>query len=191
MYGAGNPQMAALGALGALGGTLRNLAMSPVRRWGQATMTHKIIAAGAGAGLAYYLHKKGMADVAVAVVGLGGAYATSMLMHSREVIQTPANGAVLPNGQQVAGSLPASQVQNMAAQAAAVMNGQSNGASNGMSGQWGALGPARGAPSAPVGSPQQSSPQQSSPQQQQVVGSPPASVPRQPSGGGSKWSALG
>jgi hypothetical protein len=198
MYGAGNPQMAALGALGALGGTLRDLAMSPVRRWGQASFTHKIIAAGAGAGLAYYLHKKGMADVAVAVVGLGGAYATSMLMHSREVVQTPANGAALPNGQPVAGALPAAQVQSMAEQAAAVMNGQSNGASNGLSGQWGALaapqGVSQGNPqsahqgvhSAPVGAQPQPQPQP------QPVGAPPTSAPSAPrSGGGSKWAALG
>jgi len=187
MYGAGNPQMAALGALGALGGTLRDLAMSPVRRWGQASFTHKIIAAGAGAGLAYYLHKKGMADVAVAVVGLGGAYATSMLMHSREVVQAPANGAALPNGQQAAGALPAAQVQDMAAQAAAVMNGQGNGASNGMGGQWGALAAPQGAAAAPVGAPPQPAPQP------RAVGAPPAPAPRQPSsgGGGSKWAALG
>lgn len=186
MYGAGNPQMAALGALGALGGTLRDLAMSPVRRWGQASVTHKIIAAGAGAGLAYFLHKKGMADAAVAVAGLGGAYATSMMMHSREIVGTPANGAALPNGQQAAGALPAAQVQNMAAQAQAVMNGQSNGSSNGMSGQWGALGPVKNNASQPVGAPPASAPQP------QPVGAPKAPAPRQSAaGGGSKWAALG
>jgi len=121
MYGAGNPQMAALGALGALGGTLRELAMSPVRRWGQASVMHKIIAAGAGAGLAYYLHKRGMHDVAVAAVGLGGAYAASALMHYPDVTRATGNGAALP-GAQPAGALPAAQVQDMAAQAQSVMN---------------------------------------------------------------------
>jgi len=77
----------------------------------------------------------------------------------------------------------------MAAQAAAVMNDQPNG--NGMSGQWGALGPAQGAkpagaPSAPVGAP---APQ---PPQPRAVGAPKTPAPRQSgSGGGSKWSALG
>ena len=183
MYGAGNPQMAALGALGALGGTLRDLAMAPVRRWGQASTTHKIIAAGAGAGLAYYLHKKGMADVAVALLGVGGAYATSALMHSRQVASNGANGAALTTAP-AAGALPPAQVQNMAAEAAAVMNNGSNG-SNGMSGsRWGSLAPAAAPPVTPVGSPPQ--------RPQQPVGAPAAPVgASQASGDGSKWALLG
>lgn len=180
MYGAGNPQMAALGALGALGGTLRELAMAPVRRWGQSSISHKVIAAGAGAGLAYYLHTRGMADVAVAVVGLGGAYATSALMHSRQVVPA-VNGSALSSAP-VAGALPPGQVQNMAEQAAAVM-GNGNG-SNGMSGsKWGSLASAA-PPAAPVGAPP-------APQKQQVVGAAPAVVGAPKASGGGKWDILG
>jgi hypothetical protein len=168
MYGAGNPQMAALGALGALGGTLRELAMSPVRRWGQASIMHKVIAAGAGAGLAYYLHKRGMHDVAVAVIGLGGAYAASAVMHYPEVARSTANGA-LPATQPVSGALPPAQVQSMAAQAQNVMNNA------------GAL-----APAAPGGA---------QPQEQQptVIGATPPQPQAQAAApmGSSKWALLG
>lgn len=177
MYGAGNPQMAALGALGALGGSLRDMAMAPVRNWSQASLSHKIIAAGAGAGLAYYFHKRGMGDVAVAALGVGGAYATSMLMHSRQMMNDPTNGP-LANGQ-TAGSLPAAQVQDMAAQANAVINGAGNGAGNG---QWSALGPASNGVA----------PQQPQAPQQPPVAAPAPQGPSSMTGvGGSKWSALG
>lgn len=175
--------MAALGALGVLGGTLREMAMAPVRRWVQTSTTHKIIAAGTGAGLAYYLHKKGMSDVAVALLGVGGAYATSALMHSPQVVSTGANGTSLP-GAPVAGALPPGQVQNMAEQAVAAMN---NG-SNGMSGsKWGAIAAQPLAPVASVGSPSQTT-------QRPVVGAPSEPVGADPSGGGSgtsKWALLG
>lgn len=176
MYGAGNPQMAALGALGALGGSLRELAMAPVRRWGQAGLFHKVLAAGAGAGLAYYLHKRGMADAAVAVVGLGGAYAASALMHYPKVMQN--GGAALVNGQPVAGALPAAHVDNMVAQAQAVMNG------NGTNG--GTLAPAGSAPVNPPANGVAGFPQQ----QAQVVGGqqPSSSASQNPN---SKWAALG
>lgn len=183
MYGAGNPQMAALGALGALGGSLRDLAMAPVRNWGQASISHKIIAAGAGAGLAYYFYQKGMSDIAVAALGVGGAYATSVLMHSRQMMGDQANGAQLPNGQ-TAGALPAGQVQNMAAQANAVINGSGNGASG--NGQWSALGPAENIPAPPAGA---SAPQ--APQQAPPVGAPAAGQSAMTGVGSSKWSALG
>ena len=176
MYGAGNPQMAALGALGALGGSLRDLAMSPVRNWGQTSLSHKIIAAGAGAGLAYYLHKQGMADVAVAAAGIGGAYATSMLMHYRQTMENQANGTLLANGQ-VAGALPAAQVQEMAAQADAIINGSGNGV-----GKWSALGPTVNNPASPVSSPPQS------PGQSAMVGAPASA---KTGVGGSQWAALG
>jgi len=149
-----------------------------------------MIAAGAGAGLAYYLHKKGMADVAVAVAGIGGAYATSMVMHSRQVVQQATNGAALPNGQ-VVGALPPAQIESMVAQANAVMNGGSGG--NGMSGgsRWGALGP--------VASPQQSQTRtRPHPQQTRPIGAPgPVSAPNtsgaSPQAGGvsGKWDLLG
>jgi len=173
MYGAGNPQMAALGALGALGGPLRELAMAPVRRWSQTSLFHKVIAAGAGAGLAYYLHTKGMADAAVAVAGLGGAYVTSAIMHYPKVVQN--GGSVLGSGQPVSGMLPAAHVENMVAQAYAVMNGGAAGAGQ-TSG--GALAPAGAVPA--------------SAQQQTVIG---AQTQQQPMGGApnpnSKWAALG
>jgi len=183
MYGAGNPQMAALGALGALGGSLRNMVMAPVSNWSQASLTHKIIAAGAGAGLAYYLHQRGMADVAVAAAGIGGAYATSMLMHYRQNMAAQANGGILPNGQPAAALSPA-HVQDMAAQAAAVMNSAGNG-SNGVVGvvndgsRWGALGPAASSV-APSQNPQPPS-----------VASPPVTTDAGTGVGESKWAALG
>lgn len=168
--------MAALGALGALGGSLRELAMAPVRRWGQAGFMHKVLAAGAGAGLAYYLHKKGMADVGVIAVGLGGAYAASALMHYPRVMQNSA--AALPSGQPVAGALPPGQVSNMAAQAQAVMNGRA--ATGGATGG-GALAPSGG------GAVQN--------QQQTVIGASEQTQQAQASSesmaGGSRWAALG
>lgn len=174
MYGAGNPQMAALGALGALGGSLRSTVMAPVSNWSQASLTHKIVAAGAGAGLAYYLHQKGMADVAVAAAGIGGAYATSMLMHYSRSMGTQ-SGAALPNGQSAA-ALPSEHVQNMTEQANAVIaaNGGQD-AANGV-GRWSALGPA----AKPGGVPQA--------QQQQPA--PPAPV-ASAGMGNTDWSALG
>lgn len=180
MYGAGNPQMAALGALGALGGSLREMAMAPVRRWGQTGFMHRVIAAGAGAGLAYYFHKKGMADVGVVAVGLGGAYAASALMHYPQVMQN--GGAALPGGQPSAGALPAGQVNNMTAQAQAMMNGNAAAAGGATAG--GSLAPAG---SDPV--------QNQQPMVGSMVGSsgqtPSANSTPMAGGGSSPWAALG
>ena len=71
-----------------------------------------------GAGTAYYLHKQGMADVAVAAAGIGAAYATSMVMHYPTVA-----GGQLPaaNGAAAAPALPPAadaQADAMAQQAA-------------------------------------------------------------------------
>ena len=176
--------MAALGALGALGGSLRELAMAPVKRWSQTTVFHKILAAGAGAGLAYYLHKRGMTDVAVAVVGLGGAYTASAIMHYPQVMQN-GGGSMLGNGQGISGMLPAGRVNDMVAQAQAVMNGNST--SGGIV-AGGAL-----AFAAPVGGQQQQQQQQQQqPQPQVVIGGQQqqqsmGAAPR----ANSKWSALG
>jgi hypothetical protein len=102
---------------------LTDVAKAPITRWRQSSTTHKVLAAGAGAGLAYYLHKRGMANAAVAVAGVAGAYAVSMVMHYPTVAQAPQNGAALPNGQTVAGALPPAQMQAMNQQAQAMMNG--------------------------------------------------------------------
>jgi hypothetical protein len=111
MYG--NP----MAGLAGLAQTLSQLVSAPVQRFGQSTTIHKVIAVGAGAGTAYYLHKKGLADAAVAAAGIGAAYATSMVMHYPQVAgaQVPAvaNGAVP--------ALPAPQADAMAEQAATVL----------------------------------------------------------------------
>jgi hypothetical protein len=113
MYG--NP----MAGLAGLAQTLSQLVSSPVQRFGQSTTIHKVIAVGAGAGTAYYLHKKGMADAAVAAAGIGAAYATSMAMHYPQVAAQPpavAAGAAPP-------ALPApnAQADAMAQQAANVL----------------------------------------------------------------------
>ena len=64
-----------------------------------------------------------MANAAVAVAGVAGAYAASMIMHYPTVAQAPQNGATLPNGHTVAGALPPAQMQAMNQQAQAMMNG--------------------------------------------------------------------
>lgn len=87
-----------------MGGGLTEVLRAPISRWSQASPIHKILSAGAGAGLAYYLHQKGMADAAVAVAGVAGAYATSVALHYPVVSQQP---AALPPQQPVAnGALP-------------------------------------------------------------------------------------
>lgn len=95
----GNPlaALAGLSGLAGMSGVLNDLAKAPITKWSQAGLLHKVIAAGAGAGLAYYLHTRGMADTAVAVAGVGGAYVTSMVLHypsiARQTAGAPANGA--------------------------------------------------------------------------------------------------
>lgn len=108
MQGVANP-LAALAGLSGLSGVLNDVAKAPITRWNQSSMLHKIIAAGAGAGLAYYLHTKGMADGAVAVAGVAGAYATSMLMHYPAVARQAMAGAGAPGAQ----ALPPAQVAAM------------------------------------------------------------------------------
>jgi hypothetical protein len=117
MYGqAPNP----LAGIAQLGTQLTSIAMSPLQRWQQASFTHKIVAVGAGAGLAYYLHKKGMADIAVAGAGLAAAYGTSMVMHypavSQGVPAMPAANAAVP-------ALPAPNVDGMAHYARQALGG--------------------------------------------------------------------
>jgi hypothetical protein len=73
-----------------MGSGLTEIVKAPISRWNQSSTMHKILSAGAGAGLAYYLHQKGMADAAVAVAGIAGAYATSMALHYPAVAQQPA-----------------------------------------------------------------------------------------------------
>lgn len=108
MQGVANP-LAALAGLSGLSGVLNDVAKAPIARWNQSSILHKVIAAGAGAGLAYYLHTKGMADGAVAVAGVAGAYATSMLMHYPAVARQAMAGAGAPGAQ----ALPPAQVAAM------------------------------------------------------------------------------
>lgn len=116
MYGP-NP----LAGLAQLGTQLTQVAMSPLQRWQQATFTHKIIAVGAGAGLAYYLHKKGMADLAIAGAGAAAAYGASMVMHYPAVSQ----GLPAPAAAAAAPALPAANVNGMAAYARQALGGGS------------------------------------------------------------------
>lgn len=116
MYGQQPPTM----ALAQLGGQLQSLALSPVQRWQQASLTHKVIAVAAGAGMAWWLHKKGMDDLAVAAAGLGAAYGASALMHYPQVMTSAPTAAAAPVSPQ---ALPAAQVNNMAARAQAALTG--------------------------------------------------------------------
>lgn len=106
----GNP-LAALSGLSGLSGLFGDIAKAPITRWNQSSILHKIVAAGAGAGLAYYLHTRGMADTAVAVAGVGGAYVASMVMHYPTMARQVAMG-VPSNGQGVQ-ALPPAQVAAM------------------------------------------------------------------------------
>jgi hypothetical protein len=109
--------------------TLSTLALAPLQRWAQTPLMHKVVMAGAGAGVAYYLHKKGMADAAVAAGGVGAAYGASMLMHA------PALMGPVPNGAQAAApALPPAQVNGMVQRAqAALSQGVAQGAAAAMS----------------------------------------------------------
>jgi hypothetical protein len=103
--------LAALAGLPGLSGLFGDIVKAPITRWNQSSMLHKVVAAGAGAGLAYYLHTRGMADAAVAVAGVGGAYVASMMMHYPSMARQVAMG-VPANGQAVQ-ALPPAQVAAM------------------------------------------------------------------------------
>jgi hypothetical protein len=113
--------MAGLAGLAGLAQTFSQLVSAPVQRFGQSTTVHKLIAVGAGAGTAYYLHKQGLADVTVAAAGIGAAYATSMVMHYPSVAgaQLPAANAAAPPALPAPGANP--QADAMAEQAANVL----------------------------------------------------------------------
>ena len=108
-----------MAGLAGLAQTFSQLVSAPVQRFGQSTTIHKLIAVGAGAGTAYYLHKQGLADVTVAAAGIGAAYATSMVMHYPTVA-----GGQLPAANGAAAAAPAlppaadAQAEAMAQQAA-------------------------------------------------------------------------
>ena len=105
-----NP-LAALAGISGLSGLFGDIVKAPITRWNQSSIIHKIVAAGAGAGLAYYLHTRGMADAAVAVAGVGGAYVASMVMHYPTMARQVAMG-VPANGQGTQ-ALPPAQVAAM------------------------------------------------------------------------------
>jgi hypothetical protein len=119
-------QMAGLAGLAGLSGMLTDVVKAPLARWNQSSTGHKVFAAVAGAGVAYYLHRKGMADVAVAATGVATAYATSMLLHYPAI----ARGGVVQNGA-APPALPGANVNAMNQQAQAMMN---NGGAPAMSG---------------------------------------------------------
>jgi hypothetical protein len=114
----GNP-LAALAGLSGLSGLFGDIVKAPIARWNQSSIVHKVVAAGAGAGLAYYLHTRGMADAAVAVAGVGGAYVASMMMHYPSMARQVAMG-VPSNGQGVQ-ALPPAQVAAMSGVAQQMM----------------------------------------------------------------------
>lgn len=101
-------------ALAQVGNQLQRLASSPIRRWQQTSVTHKAFAIAAGAGMAWWLHKKGMDDLAVAAAAVGAAYGTSAIMHYPAVMQTtgqPQQAVMNPQ------ALPPAHVNGMAARA--------------------------------------------------------------------------
>jgi hypothetical protein len=116
MPGTGNPMTALVG----LSGMFQQLAVSPIKKWQQTSILHQIAAVGAGAGMAYYLHKKGVEDMVVAAAGLGTAYGTSMLMHYPGVVQ---EAGLLGQGAGQPNALPAGQSEDMAQQAESVLQG--------------------------------------------------------------------
>jgi hypothetical protein len=101
-----------LSGLAGLSGVLSDVARAPIARWSQSSLLHKLAAAGVGAGLAYYLHTRGMADSAVAVAGIGGAYVASMLLHYPTVARQAAAGVPAAAGQPM-GGLPPAQLAAM------------------------------------------------------------------------------
>lgn len=105
-------------ALAQLGGQLQSLALSPIQRWQQASLTHKVLAVAAGAGMAWWLHNKGMDDLAVAAAGVGAAYGASALMHYPQVMTAAPVAGAAPVSPQ---ALPAAQVNGMAARAQAAL----------------------------------------------------------------------
>jgi hypothetical protein len=109
----GNPlaSLAGLSGLSGLSGLFGDIAKAPITRWNQSSIVHKVVAAGAGAGLAYYLHTRGMADAAVAVAGVGGAYVASMMMHYPTMARQVAMG--VPANGQATQALPPAQVAAM------------------------------------------------------------------------------
>lgn len=90
-----------------MSGVLAEVLKAPISRWNQSSTIHKVLAAGAGAGLAYFLHQKGMADPAVAVAGIAGAYATSMALHYPTMAQQPAALQPPQPAAAITGGLPA------------------------------------------------------------------------------------
>jgi hypothetical protein len=101
---------------------LSALALAPMQRWSQTPVMHKLIMAGAGAGVAYYLHKRGLTDATVAVGGIGAAYGASMLMHAPAIVGAPMQS----NGAPVL-ALPPAQVNGMIERAqAALSQGQAS-----------------------------------------------------------------
>lgn len=113
-----------LAGISQVGSQLSQIAMSPLNRWQQASIAHKLIAIGAGAGLAYYLHKRGMDDLAVAGAGLAAAYGASIVMHYPAV----SSGAspVAANGSASA-ALPPPSVDGMVANARAALGASYSG----------------------------------------------------------------
>ena len=173
------PAISPMAALAGLGGTLTNVVMSPVRRWNQSSTMHKIIALSAGAGIAYYLHKKEYADLPVAAAGLAAAWGTSALMHypavAGTVVQAPISVAPGALPATTPAALPA-PIEEMTQQAEAVMSG---------------MGAYKRQPS-PHMRPQE---QTVAWQQRRDVAQQPSrpesrTSPPQPSGGASKWAIL-
>ena len=62
---------------------------SPLSHWREAPILHKLAVGGAGAGLAYLLHRKSYPWWQVAVFSVVGAYGTSMALHASAKFPAP------------------------------------------------------------------------------------------------------
>lgn len=88
--------------------------MSPLSEWHTMGLGRKLLAAGVGAGVGYYLHSKGKGKLETAAWSLGAAYLTAMLLQAAGRFSV----AALPAGVGVAQAV-ANGVANGAAQGAA------------------------------------------------------------------------
>jgi len=95
-------------------GQMQSLLFAPLTRFSQSTMIHKLLAAGVGGGIAYWLHKKGLSDTTVAVSALAGAYGASMAMNAPAVMGIPGISGPQSGMGMMHGALPSANVGQVA-----------------------------------------------------------------------------
>lgn len=94
--------------------------MAPLNRWHLASPLHKLLALGAGAGVAYYVRtRKDWTPAKTAMAGVGAAYGASLLIHTLGqggfgMMMMQAQPAQVPQmGVPMQQALPAAQPQGM------------------------------------------------------------------------------